>query len=628
MPFHLNVAADLYGVKVNLELEFPQFPTVADVIATAQAVFSYESSVLRPPHLPLQTFSVSRLQIYRDDEGTWHDVVSPSQFREFGQLYIIQGDPSFQESRQQILPARKPSRPQTTPGIMPSSPAGIASPYRGPSSLSGVPTSPVRPPVTVAATATSGASYHSMPRATSPPRSAASHHVSAAAASPSAAAHISAAALQRYAPRETVAAHEKIRFVFEEMDRNGNRLIEPEEFREMLRGLNIDFSSATVTDLFRKADVDRDGVLSMAEFTQFFSAYTTLLDSLYYRLRDIAEARQLQTELSGERGNLDSCLERRARSIQMIQESSAIVDQQAHKLRNTEGDRAIKAARENELRNLMGQCDEDLRLAAAQRTDASNDYELQRQRESQAQNLGLAAQRDSSEAERRVVNDQNQLQAAQEKERQLQALLLEAQREVERQHKLLYDAQLGLAQTRDREKAAFMAIDAAQKDLQRSNDRLSLCEREVILKNERQKELNKVLGEVQLELQRLAQRVDDDRRDLAACEDRDRHNRQLAQDADAAVHLQERTLHEKDQEIILFSQRRAAMELQEKPLLEQEVRLREQRDNLEEKEIRLRREAVNYFDGSRAVPGSATGGGNPSASSPMTTFRSVSPPRR
>jgi hypothetical protein len=626
MPFTLHIAADIYGSKVNLEIEFPSLPTLSELNSVIQNSFSNECVVLRPPGASLQNFLLGRVQIYVEAEGNWRDVVSPTQLSEYAQLYVIQADPKVQESQQQIMPARRPSRPPIFP-TAPPPPATPLSPvvHRNVSpSRSRVdavpsmatPQSALRgrtssPTVLAAQPSPAGGRHNSPSRnVTSTPLrtvvSAAPTSISDLQGSTAAQSLPARIPL----PSEASTPQEKIRFVFDEMDLNGNRVIEIEEFRQVLRTLNVDFTPATVTDLFRKADRDRDGVLSISEFSNFFSSYSTLLDALFFRLRDVIEARNHQRDMNEEKAALDAARERRAHAQQTVAEAARLVEQQLKKLSLLDLERTQKQQREREVRAYLAEGDAELEGAKREvHTRESDVAQSRANEESRKMALSDARQR-AQESEREVALENAQLAAAQDKERQLHQLLLEAQAQTARFQQQVQGAQISLARSRDHEANAFQALADAQKELQWAQDRLANAEREALLKSERQKELRGLLDEVQMEISRLIHRIDDEQRDTEACRERERNNQILLADADAATVAQESRLLVKDQEIVEFNKRRAAMEQQERPLLEQEVRLREQRDTLEEKEGRLRSDAGSHFEG------------------PRTGYRSLSPVRR
>jgi hypothetical protein len=111
------VAADIYGQKVNLQVEGAKVPSLPELYQTIQQLFSNECYVLRPPGTTQQLFSIEKVQIY-SDEGKesgqpvgWKDLVSSSQLVPRAQLYVFQSDPTIEESQQKISRhlSRKPS---------------------------------------------------------------------------------------------------------------------------------------------------------------------------------------------------------------------------------------------------------------------------------------------------------------------------------------------------------------------------------------------------------------------------------------------------------------------------------------------------------------------------------------
>lgn len=125
----LYVAADIYGQKINLQVESVKLPTLPELFQTIQQLFSNECYALRPAGAPLQQFSIEKVQFY-SDEGKesgrpvgWKDLVSSSQLTPKAQLYVFQSDPNIEESQQKISRhlSRKPSIQAITPS--PAAPA-------------------------------------------------------------------------------------------------------------------------------------------------------------------------------------------------------------------------------------------------------------------------------------------------------------------------------------------------------------------------------------------------------------------------------------------------------------------------------------------------------------------------
>ncbi|KAJ9467878.1 calmodulin-like protein containing EF hand domain [Diplonema papillatum] len=122
--FVLDVAADLYGTKENLEVKFSERPTLAMLKSKAESLFQIEATVQRPPGEPLQHVRVRRFQVYNDYSRRWQDLESSSQLQPYAQLYCFQESsadyqgeipqPSPPRSRI-VVPAASPQRSYRSP---------------------------------------------------------------------------------------------------------------------------------------------------------------------------------------------------------------------------------------------------------------------------------------------------------------------------------------------------------------------------------------------------------------------------------------------------------------------------------------------------------------------------------
>ena len=99
----------------------------------------------------------------------------------------------------------------------------------------------------------------------------------------------------------------QVRRLFDDFDIRKVRSLDMETFVAGFRRLNVGFSSATVQDLFEKADTNQDRVVSLGEFQRFGEMYPTMVDCVYYRAKDywtevaqkdaVEEAKRLLDEL-------------------------------------------------------------------------------------------------------------------------------------------------------------------------------------------------------------------------------------------------------------------------------------------------------------------------------------------
>eukprot|EP01059_Diplonema_ambulator_P006060 TRINITY_DN15835_c0_g1_i1.p1 TRINITY_DN15835_c0_g1~~TRINITY_DN15835_c0_g1_i1.p1 ORF type:complete len:446 (+),score=98.23 TRINITY_DN15835_c0_g1_i1:31-1338(+) len=87
--FTLLMCAEVYGNKINLELDFDNRPTVREVKEKAEQVFRIEADAVRQPEHPYLDMTFVRLQVYNDAAGTWCDLITMDQLKDFAQLYAF-----------------------------------------------------------------------------------------------------------------------------------------------------------------------------------------------------------------------------------------------------------------------------------------------------------------------------------------------------------------------------------------------------------------------------------------------------------------------------------------------------------------------------------------------------------
>jgi hypothetical protein len=137
---------------------------------------------------------------------------------------------------------------------------------------------------------------------------------------------------------ENATQDQKVRIVFDEMDVNQNRVIELDEFRRMMRVLNVDLNAATIADLFQRSDLDRDGVLTMAEFQGLAASYPTLLDSIYFRSKEFWEDHKKKAQIEARKVALDEAHSKEHQAAQLAAEAKAELAEQEHRVRTQEAE--------------------------------------------------------------------------------------------------------------------------------------------------------------------------------------------------------------------------------------------------------------------------------------------------
>eukprot|EP00756_Hemistasia_phaeocysticola_P047439 Hpha_TRINITY_DN2162_c0_g1::TRINITY_DN2162_c0_g1_i1::g.42274::m.42274 len=96
-------------------------------------------------------------------------------------------------------------------------------------------------------------------------------------------------------PRATIASP-RVRVVFAELDINREGRISHEVFEQALRRRGFNFTPHAVHELFQKGDLDRDGWVTVEEFSVWARVYPNTLDAIYHRAphRRPAESARLQ----------------------------------------------------------------------------------------------------------------------------------------------------------------------------------------------------------------------------------------------------------------------------------------------------------------------------------------------
>ncbi|KAJ9465564.1 calmodulin-like protein containing EF hand domain [Diplonema papillatum] len=79
---------------------------------------------------------------------------------------------------------------------------------------------------------------------------------------------------------------EKLRRVFYDIDKDQKRYLQVSDFRAALAYADIEFTFATVDEMFRAADTSGSGQVTLSEWITFAQKYPSIVDALYFRCRD------------------------------------------------------------------------------------------------------------------------------------------------------------------------------------------------------------------------------------------------------------------------------------------------------------------------------------------------------
>lgn len=555
MPFNVLAAADLSG-KCNYEISFHALPTVPELRERVEVVLGAEAAVRRPPQAG--PFQIHRVQVFDERMEMWVDLVASSQLEDYCQVYLFQKESPYHRD---------------TPGRIPP---------------------PVKPTALVSAThSTQPRQYGSAPPSTvgsavPPP------FVGAGTFAPAAPPAVGSIPARGHSPG--AATHgEKVRAVFAWLDLGRRRRVSVEDWQasfEKVRlcgdapGASNRFDPATVEDLFKKADRDGDDIVTPDELQHFCEIYPKLLDSVYYRIQaaDLEAARAQR--LDAERRRLDDL----ESQLNAAQDGAAQADRDAEDKKRAvdDADANIGNAKANE-------------EAAARDKDAAHAATEDVRGKLMQTKKDLQTTRDAGrgrEAEKRKM--QGLVDTAEKKQKAVEADRDRAERAVELLKKQLAQAEEDLRKQEGNVDAAKDGVDqakqkyqdsldpAAERDLEDKQGAVNGLEGDLKGAQDEEARLAKNLRDVQRAAQQVAAQKAAAEREagrLSALADQRRNAEQAAQ---RAADGQREAIAGLEGEDKVAEAKRTEDEERENELLNQEVRLREQREVVERQEARLR----------------------------------------
>ncbi|KPI83813.1 putative calmodulin-like protein containing EF hand domain [Leptomonas seymouri] len=574
--FIVQVAADIFGNKLNFELSFPSRPTVPEITRSAETAFSTEIANTRADNVPPHTFHIAKIKIYDEDKSKWVDLLGEGQLVDYCQLYAFQPEnPWHKETQKPIPPATKPPAAATTAPTAPS--RSIALTNNVPSGSR-----------TVTSTSSALAPYTG---GRSEPTS--SRRLYGAAGG-------SSTALVVPRGSSDASPEEKLRVVFSEFDVKSSRMLDLDDFKAGFRNMGLDFSSATVEDLFERADLNHDHRISYSEFERFARLYPIMTDCLYFRSKNFWEEEQLKKEIQAE--------------IEAASKSESTLDAAQRSLENAEGDvahaqSAVKAADEDlrdrtermrELAKDMEDARKDKERVIREKKDREQDLAAVKEREKEARKDLQDFARDSDKLDRRAAALVNDADAADEKVRQLMKALDDARRAADRAHQAAEQAASEADAAKSREKDAAVEADAIAREIPKAEDAVRLADRNMAAADQVLKELDSAGKELGRQADEAAARRDAGEKSVAEARDRVAQKAREVESARNGVAERDRAIKQKELELDEHQRNRELITQHERALIEQELRLREQRDSLEQRETKLMSEASSYLGNMRS----------------------------
>lgn len=568
--FIIAVAADIFNNKTNFELSFPSRPSILELTRTSESAFTNEIALRRPETVPQHSFHVAKFKVYDDDRNKWVDLLSEGQLIDGCQLYAFQPEnPWHKETPKEIPPAVRPPSSVQRYQPQPANPS-----YTTPRPTSSQPIDTRYTPTITTNNVAAVSSVYQQQSFTSTARTS-----------------------QPQPPRVNVNASEdeKLRIVFAEFDLKGTRMIDMEDLKQGFRTLGLEFTTATMNDLFQKGDVNNDGRISYSEFERFAKFYPIMMDCLFYRSKAFWDEENLNRDIQAEKESV-----RQAQlSVQQAQ-SSLLVSQRAVE----EANDAIMAAeadikdRNNRIRDVA----KDLDLATREkekvqkeRFERESELSGLRDRERAARQTQSEISREVEKFDRRAASLQQDYLKAEDRVKVLQQQLAEAQRASERAGQLAKQALGDVDSIRLKEKDAQRSTEAILRDLPRVEDGLREADFNMNNAVTRIKELEMLARDLTRESDEASRRRDAGERAAVAARDQETMAQQELERQKRLADERDRQAKAREAELLEQQRQRQLITQHERALIEQELRLREQRDSLEEKESKLKNEATSFL---------------------------------
>eukprot|EP00754_Rhynchopus_humris_P002371 Rhum_TRINITY_DN11314_c1_g1::Rhum_TRINITY_DN11314_c1_g1_i1::g.43877::m.43877 len=404
---------------------------------------------------------------------------------------------------------------------------------------------------------------------------------------------------------------EKVRGAFEELDSTRQRAVSQSDWIEGLKKLRIDTSltATSVAELFRKTDLNQDGVVSFTEFQRFAEQHPTMLDSIYYRARDHFKGLRQQEECEGCRAVLRELRDREAEVAASFEEAQLAQSQCADKVASNEAVILDCKRHEEELK-------ENLRASRNATVDGRSvvgekgeEVSLLQQREGQIRHCIREAQAKTEQLVESVRYHDAEVDACEERVRNIERMLAESRHDLEAKLAQRESVHGDIRMSRSREEAAAADLHETALLIQAVADSARVAEENVRDFERQEREAAAVVQTAAAACARAVAERDGALRELQASGERVEQVGLVLRNARAAAEQQQAVIGQAEQRIAEFNTHRRIVEDEEAPLIDQEAHLREQRDTLDEREARLRTEVHAFTSYNGRSPAAASPGG-------------------
>eukprot|EP00659_Diplonema_papillatum_P005705 gene5705-8708_t len=614
--FSVLVAADIFGTKLNYELQFAGPPSVIELQKRIEHVFGGESNARRPPQFPAGAtqFTIQRLQVFDDRVELWVDLLSSSQLTPSCQVYAFQPETQFHKEVQSKLPPaeRLPAAAAAPPLHHPFPP-----PYQPP-----LPTTP--PSAQVArnqavqdyrlAQAAEAMHAHQRerlhPQPPAPPVAAAQHAAAAASAAYAATAaralydpplqHLLPPGTPPPPPRLQAAAEvdppaaEKVRAVFDEIDGRRAGAAHLADFATLLRTLQIELPGPlAVNDLFRK-DPAHETLVTYPEFEAFGEKYPTLLDALFSRCREFWVGVRQKEGLEQAAAALEhlhalgsDAHAKAMHAAAAAQGQESKLQKAAAELQQQEAVEADAAARLQAARAEKDRLSAEVSSRAAEMTRAAEntrvvDADL------------MESVRHCEQVEAMLRSQEAETQRCEDKLAEIERALHAQQQELEAMRVSQAQRRAEVAAAQSHQTAVLQAKQECERVVLLMEEQLNATEVAMNIAHERERESEFAHQAAHDTCSRYRMMREADEHELHALRDQEAALKAHEAEAFGSVQSQQATMFALEQECKEHLLMISRVQQEEQPLIDQEVHLRAQRDALEAKEAQLRTQHTSF----------------------------------
>eukprot|EP01064_Diplonema_japonicum_P021922 TRINITY_DN31518_c0_g1_i1.p1 TRINITY_DN31518_c0_g1~~TRINITY_DN31518_c0_g1_i1.p1 ORF type:complete len:419 (+),score=94.68 TRINITY_DN31518_c0_g1_i1:38-1258(+) len=386
----------------------------------------------------------------------------------------------------------------------------------------------------------------------------------------------------------------KVQTVFLDMDSKKLKVLSFDQFSKALVRLGLNIPAVAVQDLHRKTDVNMDGVIDYDEWQRFAEAYPTLLDCLYYRIKDywfnvaqkesIAHCVENIAILRDEENKAQAA--HHATQTQ-VNDFEMQLSTQAQHLSDANNRQLIA---ESTLNSRKHDTTETRRVLDQRKQDLATSKENERA----ASATMKEAQRTVEASIRRVQSHEAALSIAHERQKELEALLQE-QRKIVEQHRLESDkCRLDLSEAENISFEASSVCREAIRSAERAKDSVIKAEVEVSANEQLENEATLAVVNSQAEVKKEMIHLEELGTQLTLAKCDESKAKQRIEDLKANVRMADKDLQELQREEHTFAGKRLAVSDEETPLIDQEMKLRAVRSSLENEEAKLVSDFANY----------------------------------